>query len=40
MKENEMTTDNKKRSKNLTIVVLAIIAAGFYLGFIFMVSGR
>ncbi|MFV2059137.1 MAG: hypothetical protein ACC653_00555 [Gammaproteobacteria bacterium] len=40
MNRKEMTTDNKKRSKNLTIVVLVIIAASFYLGFIYMVSGR
>jgi len=34
------TTEKKKRVTNLTIVVLAVVALGFYLGFIFMVSGR
>ena len=37
---NDMAIEKKKRITNLTIVVLAVIALSFYLGFIYMVNGR
>jgi hypothetical protein len=35
-----MAIEKKKRITNLTIAVLAVVALGFYLGFIYMVNGR
>ncbi|VAX01613.1 hypothetical protein MNBD_GAMMA22-2030 [hydrothermal vent metagenome] len=35
-----MTVDHKKRAKNLTLVVLALVSLSFYLGFIYLVGAR